>query len=64
MQGKKQFLLLRAALGDHPLRGTVGIDHQGLLNPSQAFRQEFHPDGKVALLEPKQHNADQQQSYN
>jgi hypothetical protein len=31
VQGKKQFLLLRAALGDHPLRGTVGIDHQGLL---------------------------------
>jgi hypothetical protein len=27
VQGNKQFLLLWAALGDHPLRRTVGIHH-------------------------------------
>src|SRR5919109_3027737 len=63
VQGKKQCLLLRAARGDHPLRGTVGRDHQGLLNPSQAFCQEFHPDAQVALLEPQPYDADQPQSY-
>jgi len=50
VQGNKQFLLLWAALGDHPLRRTVGIHHQGLLNALQAFQQEVYPDGKVALL--------------
>src|SRR5712691_7969440 len=61
MQGSKQFLLLWAARGDHALRCTIGIDDQGLLYTSQALRQEVHPNRQVVLLEPKQHEADQQQ---
>src|SRR5712691_1005678 len=62
IQGSKQFLLLWAALGDHALRSTIGIDDQGLVYASQALREEVHPDRKVALVEPKPHDADQQQS--
>src|SRR5712692_3315297 len=61
MQGSKQYLLLWAARGDHALRCTIGIDDQGLLYTSQALRQEVHPNRQVVLLEPKQHDADQQQ---
>jgi hypothetical protein len=61
LQGSKQGLLLWAALGDHPLRSTIGIDDQGLLDASQALRQEVHPDCQVALVEPQQHDTDQQQ---
>src|SRR5712691_5888262 len=61
IQGSKQFLLLWAALGDHALRSPIGIDDQGLVYASQALREEVHPDRKVALVEPQQHDADQQQ---
>src|SRR5712691_6012874 len=61
IQGSKQFLLLWAALGDHALRSPIGIDDQGLVYASQALREEVHPDCKVALVEPQQYDADQQQ---
>src|SRR6266705_4166237 len=61
IQGSKQCLLLWAALGDHALRCPIRIDNQRLLYASQALRQEVYPDSQVALLEPKQHNADEQQ---
>src|SRR5439155_3368626 len=39
----------------------MGIDDQGLVYASQALRQEVHPDRQVALVKPKQYDADQQQ---
>src|SRR5712691_6444343 len=61
VQGNKQFLLLWAALGDHPLRCPVGIDHQGLLDPPQPFGQEANPDGQMTVLESKHDDSDQKQ---
>src|SRR6266704_461713 len=63
VQSHKECLLLWTALSDHALRRPIGIDHQGLLNTSQAFRQEVYPDRKVAGLEPQQHDADQRHGH-
>src|SRR2546421_9469729 len=62
VEGNKQFFLLRAALGEHPLCWTIGIHDQGFLHAPEALQQEFDAESQESLLESKQDDPNQQQS--
>src|SRR5712691_13046666 len=62
VEGHKQFLLLWATLGQHPLCRTMSIHDWGFLYAPEALQQAVDAESQVSLLESKQDDPKQQQS--